>query len=253
LSLLLVAYILRDLLPVGVDWRDIYSPLSFWQPFADADFYNPPWLLVLIPHAWLPMRWGNALNALLNILVPCAVIIKLKGGWRAVALVFTSPFYFQLIATNNVDWVPLLAFLVPAQWSLPFLLCKPQAIGGAALLFVRRTRGLALLPALAVFGFAAILWPAWWTALRVPPLDVVINVAPFPLLVPLGLYALYRAWQTDDETLAAAATPLLVPYVAPYALTATMTVLAARHPRLAAIVWVVMWWQVGIVVRQMLF
>jgi hypothetical protein len=253
LALAAAAYALRGLLPIGVDWREIYAGLSFWWPYAAADFFNPPWLLVLLPHAWLPLSWGNALNFLLNVAVPCAVIFKFKGGWKAIALVFTSPFYIQLIATNNVDWVPLLAFLVPAQWSLPLLLTKPQAVGGAALVYLRRSRGRALLPALGVIGFSAILWPGWWTALRLPPLDAAFNIAPFPLLAPLGLYALYRAWHSDDETLAAAATPLLVPYVAPYALTATMTVLSCRHPRLAAIIWLVMWWHVGIAVRVMLF
>jgi hypothetical protein len=259
-ALFVVGYALRDLLPAGVDWRNIYAGLSFWHPYEhnltadpNAGFYNPPWLLVLLPHARLELGWGNAVNFLLNLLVPFAVIVKFKGGWKAVALVFTSPFYLQLVATNNVDWVPLLAFLAPAQWSLPFLMCKPQAVGGAALIYLKRTRGRAALPALAVLALAALLWPGWWWALSGLPLDVVINIAPFPLLVPLGLYALYRAWHADDETLAAAATPLLVPYIAPYAMTATMTVLAARHPRLAGIVWLVMWWHVGIVVRTMLF
>jgi hypothetical protein len=42
---------------------------------------------------------------------------------------------------------------------------------------------------------------------------------------------LYRAIRTDDELIAAAATPFLVPYIAPYSLSGLMAMLGGKYKR----------------------
>ena len=52
---------------------------------------------------------------------------------------------------------------------------------------------------------------------------------------------LYRALRSDDEVLAAAATPLLTPFVAPYSLAALLTPVACKHRREAFFAYVGFW------------
>jgi hypothetical protein len=63
----------------------------------------------------------------------------------ALALTLTSPVFFDLARTNNVDWIPLLGFVIGSMWGLPLPAAKPQAPGGAADAF--RPPGVARLPA----------------------------------------------------------------------------------------------------------
>ena len=81
-------------------------------------------------------------------------------------------------------------------------------------------------------------------------MDAVVNIAPFPLMIPLGLYLLWRAWKEDDEVLAASATPFLVPYMTFYAASANMVLIASRYQKIAWFIWLGMWAIVGVAVRS---
>lgn len=263
-AIVALGYVLAPFIPLGQDWRATFHGLNLQWPYAHnatairaAAFFNPPWLVLFIPHSQLDMAWGNAINFLLNLIVPMLVIARMGGGYRAMVLVFFSPFYMQTVAVNNVDWVPLLAFLVPPQLALLCLACKPQAVGGAALIILRQSvrekRWSVWWVPLVGVALSLLIWPGWPLALLAPDMDAAFNISPFPVLVPLGLWLLWRAWQEDDMVIAASATPLLVPFVTLYSLTTLMTVLVCRYPRMAFIVWVVGWLHAGIVVRQFLF
>jgi hypothetical protein len=134
--LLLVVFLalLQLMYPIGMDWRDTFSKVDeLWRaPHVLGGFTSPPRLVALLPHAWLPTNWGNTDNFTLNVLMILAVIRRFKGGWPALLLVFTSPPFFDLARTNNIDWIPLLSVLLPPMWGLPLLAVKPQAIGGIA-------------------------------------------------------------------------------------------------------------------------
>lgn len=262
---------LRNVVPLGADWQLVFHGLPIQNPYAFnetrppyARVSYPPWAILFIPHAQLAIHTGNIINYLLNLIVPMAVAVRLTGTlapeserrkrlYIALFLIFSSPFFLQLMATNNVDWIPLLAFLAPETLSGIILTCKPQAVGGAYLIFVKRTRGIALIPLAIVIALSFVIWPGWTGQIRMPDMDAAVNVAPFPLMIPLGLYLLWRGWREDDEVLAASATPFLVPYMTPYAATANMVLLAARYQKIAFVIWIVMWVLVGVSVRGVLF
>jgi len=67
------------------------------------------------------------------------------------------------------------------------------------------------------------------------------NIAPFPWLIPIGLWLIYEAWKREDELIAVFATFCLVPYFAIYSLTIFFAMLTARTPRLSVIAWIVLW------------
>jgi hypothetical protein len=52
---------------------------------------------------------------------------------------------------------------------------------------------------------------------------------------------LYRAYKADDEILAAAATPFLTPYIAPYSVTIVLALVGSKYRREAFFVYVGFW------------
>jgi len=157
-------------------------------------------------------------------------------------LVFTSLPFFNLVWTNNVDWIAMLALLVPAMLGLPLLAAKPQAIGGVSVIWWKRsTNKIRLLtPLIVVVILSFLIWGLW--PLRMKPVhETAWNFAPWPFLIPLGLYMLYRAYRSDDAFLAAAATPFLVPYIGPQSVAGLIAFSGSKYRREALMVYIVFW------------
>ena len=234
-------------LPPGVDWYDgtglaIRTPL---HPYQIESFHYPPWFaLFLSPLGLLPSRLGQAINAYLNLSVAMLVVFTRRGKPLALALVGTSLPMAALLLNANVEWVPMLAFLLPPAWGLPLLATKPQSGGLAALLWLKqeKNRTRLLLPAVGVGLLSLAIW-GWWlpTAIGGRPLTQEANAAPWPWAIPLGLALLVLAWRREDELLAVGATLCLVPYYVIHSATLGFALLAARYPRLAAAVWLALW------------
>ncbi|RMG90158.1 MAG: hypothetical protein D6706_20100 [Chloroflexi bacterium] len=219
--------------PPGVDWEVTYSQLSLSDPYSVDSFMNPPFTVLFLPHAWLPLRIGNAINLLLNIVVIFYAVHKMGGGWIALGLVFTSPVFFDLCRTNNIDWLPLLGLTIGPPLGPLLLICKPQSLGGALLILVKRNWRVMLIPAGAIL-LSFTLWGFWPEQVAgLTPVNEVFNFSVLPIGIPYGIYLLWRAWHTDDEYLAAVSTPLLVPYITPYSLVSVLCVLASKYPKAA--------------------
>lgn len=240
----IVLYFLQLYYPPAVDWEYSFSPLSeHWRnPYVIRTFTMPPWVTFLVPHAWLPLSWGNAINLSLNITVILALVRRYNGGWQTLLLVFTSPPFFDLARTNNIDWIPMLAFLIPPAWGLPLLAIKPQSMGASALIWWKREkfRWQMLLPLVLVLGISLFVWGNWIVELGLID-NIVWNFAPWPLGIPLGVYMLVRAYKKDDVILAAVATPFLVPYIAPYSITALFALAGGKYRREVFIVYIAFW------------
>jgi hypothetical protein len=243
-------YVLRLYYPIGVDWEATFYPAARnWRdPYSIGwTFSNPPWIVLLLPHALLGLEWSNAINLCLNIAVTGAVIWRYKGGWQAVLLAFTSPVFIDLARTNNVDWIPLLAFLVPPMWGLPLLALKPLTLGAAPLIWWKRQRFSPLMfaPLAVIIGLSVMVWGTHWLLpLSGAPTSRISwpgNFAPWPIGIPLGLYMLWRAYRAEDEILAAAATPFLTPYFASYSIAPLMALLACKYRREAFYAYVGLW------------
>lgn len=240
--LVVLAALIRDSYPIGVDWEYTFSQVSeFWQaPYAIPTFTNPPWVILLLPHAWLPLSWGNALNFLLNVTLLILVINRYGGTWHTYLMVFTSPFFFDLARTNNIEWIPLSGLLLPHTFGIPLLLIKPQAMGGIMLIWIKNEGVKILIPSAVLIALSFVMWGPWFLELSLPE-NVTWNFSMWPVGIPLGLYMLYRAYKTDEELLAAAATPFLVPYVAPYSLVGLMALLGGKYKREVFYVYVGIW------------
>lgn len=240
--------------PVGVDWQYTFGHLwDHWHdPYAVHGLLNPAWVMLYLPHSLLPLRVGNAVNLLLNVSIPGAVIYKYwgKDGPRVViplwVMLYTFPPFLDLIRTNNIEWVPLLALLLPDSWLIATLAVKPQSIGGAALIRWK-TRGFdwrLLIPTITLLIVSIILWGLWFTRLDWNAAEgawAVANFSPFPYFAPLGVWMLWKAYRTNDEVLGGVATPLLVPYFAGYGIFPVLVLIATKYKREAFYLWVGLW------------
>lgn len=178
------------------------------------------------------MKTGNAVNLCLNIIFLSLAIRRFGGGWATLLLTFTSPFFFDLARTNNIDWIPTLAILLPPMWGLLLLAVKPQSVGGIALIWWKRHHfSLRLfIPLLVVVALSLAVWGLWFFKIQNPS-NQPYNFAPWPVGIPVGLYLLHKAYRSDDEVLAAAATPFMTPYIAPYSFTLILALLGGKYQR----------------------
>lgn len=241
-------------LPIGYDWKQTFSllPGNLLKPYKVPGFTNPPWVVILIPYIFLPCRLSNAINVTLNVTMIILIVDKVKGGKLGLFLSLTNPFFLYLIITSNIDWIPMLAFLVPSWLGLPLLLSKPQAFGGLVLYWLKNknSRLPVILIGLGLVGISLLVWPNWFLYLNGGINHMVWNFAPWPLLIPLGIYFLWKAYKEGDEVLAIAATPFLVPYVAPYSLSGVFACLTGKYKRMAIFIYIVIWWYAVVELRK---
>jgi len=213
-------------LPPGIDWRDTFRPaareLFFGRnPYKIVGFYYPTWsLLPLIPLAVLPEQVGRAVLLAISMFAFGFTAYRLGARPVALSAFMLSPPVIHCLLNANIDWMPLVGFVLPPQIGLFLVVIKPQ-VGSAVALFwfvqawrkgglweVVRVFGPAtagLLLSFAVFG----LWPLrfertlgfWW------------NASLWPASIPVGLALLVAAIRKRKAEYAMAAAPCLSPYV----------------------------------------
>ena len=224
--------ILRNYYPIGVDWEYTYNRLSLTDPYSIKSFINPPFTILFLPHSFLPIRLGNTINIILNISVVLFAVRKLGGDWKSIGLIFTSPVFFDLCRTNNIEWLPLLGLTIGPNLGSVFLICKPQSLGFALIIWAKRNWKILLLPT-GVVLLSFVVWGFWPLDVAFSPINKSFNFSVLPIGLPYGVYLLWRAWKEDDEYLAAVSTPFFVPYIAPYSFVGILTVLACKYPKAA--------------------
>lgn len=226
-----LALLAAPFLPVGVDWVFVQRPaalavLSWTSPYEvapDAPYAGAPWgLWVLLPLAILPAHIGRA--ALLFIGLGAFALAAHRLGARplVVAAFLLSPPVLHCLLNSNLDWMPLLGFVLPPQIGLFLLAVKPQMGSVVALLWLfqawrtggwRETaRVFAPVTAALVFSFWLYgFWPA--IALRIASVSQGWNASLWPASIPVGLGLAVAALRKREVRYAIAASPCLSPYV----------------------------------------
>ena len=218
-------------LPLGVDWHLTLRPstlalLTSTSPYQAAPatpFAGAPWgLWLLLPLALLPEAVGRAVLLFIS-LGAFAFSAQRLGARPWVAAVFLlSPPVLHCLLNANVDWMPLLGFVLPAPIGLFFLAVKPQMGSVVAVFWLveawRRggwreelkvfgpvTAALAL--SLVIYG----LWPL--NALHIFDSSQTWNASLWPASIPVGLALAWAALRKREIRFAMAASPCLSPYV----------------------------------------
>lgn len=116
----------------ALDWIENYGPaaLAVWNggsPYDVPVFFAAPWAVFpLIPFALMPYAFGRWCIFILGV---CAfALIAYRMGAKPLTLAFFLLSYPVLadLANGNIEWMPMLGFILPPQIGLIFVLIKPQ-------------------------------------------------------------------------------------------------------------------------------
>lgn len=125
-------WLAAEFLPPGIDWRDTYRPAALallrgQSPYSVDIFFAPPWALIpLLPFAMLPESIGRAVLFLLALVCYAYTAFRLEARPPALAAFLASPVVMHGLLNSNIEWLPLLGFVLPPQIGLVFVTIKPQ-------------------------------------------------------------------------------------------------------------------------------
>ena len=233
LATILIAWQLAQILPTGIDWQQTYRPaarrlLTGKNPYTEpavpeTPFVAAPWSLIpLLPFAVLPEQLGNACLFLLAIFIFAMSVKKLGGNIFAIVIFILTPPVITSLLYSNIEWMPLIGFVLPPQIGLFFISTKPQT-GFAVAIFwlyqawrqggvkeVVRVFG----PFLAVLGLSFLIF-GFWPATSYGVINVAgdLNASLWPASIPIGLGLLVASLRKRDIGYAMGASPCLSPYV----------------------------------------
>jgi hypothetical protein len=234
-------------IPFATDWEVYFRPIT--QGWLDgsltlyrdtASFWNPPWLLWLLPPlAYWPAWLGRGILMVATIFT----MLRLARQYRAWWLVFISPLLIDPIHDGQIDVIVLLGIaLAWAATDRPLLMgialtlmaAKPQACFLVAfwLWLHHPQRGRALLVPAAVFIASLVIhgwdWPLRWASGSSAALlvSIVHNASPWhsiglwmlPVALVLGVWALRLPRSRRNLGALVAANALITPYLASYSL-----------------------------------
>lgn len=215
-------------LPTGIDWRDTYRPaalalLSGKSPYSVDIFFAAPWtLLPLLPFAVLPENVGRGCLFLLGIVSFAFTAYRLGAKPLSLVAFLLSPPVAHCLLNSNIEWLPLLGFILPPQIGLFFVAIKPQTGIGVSIFWLIESwrRGgiketihvfgpvsLALLISFILFG----LWPLRFNDTMT--LTRAYNASLWPNSIPVGLVLLVASIHRRNIKYAIASSPCLSPYV----------------------------------------
>lgn len=249
LLLILVVRLLYDYLPVGQDWIEHYRPAALamlheQSPYDLRGFNHAPWtLLPLIPFALLPFQVGRVGYFILSFTCFALVAHMMKAKPVSVVIFLTSFPVVACLYEGGIEWLAMLAFVMPPSFCFIFAAMMPQVgigislfwlvfaweFGGLRFVLRHVTPVLILLVAsFALYGF----WPLSFFEVG----ESFYNVALFPYLIPLGAYLIL----TRQYRPSAAASPFLSPHFTMSTLAVPMVALFSKPKYLAmasAVTW----------------
>jgi hypothetical protein len=228
----LLSLTVAQLLPRGIDWYMTFRPATlaflsgqspYDSPALQAPMPGAPWsLLPLLPLAVLPEQIGRGFLLILSLAAFAYAAFRLGAKPVALAAFILSPPVLHCLLNANLDWMPVLGFVLPPAVGLFFLAVKPQMGSIVALFwFVEAWRRGGWKEAARVFGpvsaaFALSLiaygfWPV--NMLRAAEYTLWWNASLWPASIPVGLGLAVAALRRRNVRFAMAASPCLSPHV----------------------------------------
>lgn len=210
----------------AVDWKgcirsDILKLLSGRSPYKEGCGLNPPWTYVLLaPVALLSPELGAAVMFALTYMVYIFVLLRMGAKPLAAIAIVGSSFVFINARNGNIDFLPVLGFVLPPQFALLFLAIKPQVGAGLAVFYMieaYRKGGLSgfgklIAPVTSMYLLSFVIFGLYPIKLiRMP--DDPYNASLFPYSLIFGIPLLVYALRSRQKLLSISATPLLAPYI----------------------------------------
>lgn len=240
-----------------MDWQLVYRPaickmLNGENPYIlpAMQFYNPPWVLVLMaPFSLLPLPYDIALIWTVGLAAFLYIAYRMGASPLNIILFMTSVPVIRCMAYGQIDWLALMGLFLPLPVGLFLLVIKPQV--GLAIVAYRlvrevRQRGLArvitallpvtlaLLLSFAIYG----LWPLNWIDLaRAERTDASF----WPWSIVFGFAGLVFALARDDERWAIRAAPCFSEHVWIHSWAGPLATLLDRPWWQIAVLWAGLW------------
>lgn len=225
------------------------------DPYVMPGFVYPPWVAVLLfPFSWMPVALAVLIQLELYFLFLTLIIFRFGGDLRGGLLTLTSYMVFDLSMETSIDWVPYAGLLVPAFFSGPLLLTKPQIALGAWIGYRPSQLIRALLGTILILLISYLIWGFWlpdmWEAVQKYTLPdayygqfnlAPITLLPMPLSILIGLGLAGRAFWRKDVILGIFAWLFFVPYIPFYSLILYFALMTIRLPLLAKIIYGCTW------------
>lgn len=228
-------------LPAGKDWERTFRPaavelLAGRNPYDRTGLKNPVWLLLpILPLAVLPSNIGRSAFLLMSLAGFAYAAYRLKARPASMAAFLASPVVLHCLLNANVDWIPILGFVLPPQIGLFFVVTKPQVgLGVAVFWFVEAWRQGGWQQVLKIF------WPVtlatgvmflvfgFWPTRFADTADYWWNASLWPYTIPVGLGLLAGALRTRNMRYAMGAAPCLSPFLTFHSWSAALIAIIAN-------------------------
>jgi hypothetical protein len=241
-----------NIIPVWYDQEHFFTVAArhMSNPYVLEYFSTPPWSTILLaPLSVIPLELAVLLQLGLEFALLTILIVRYGGGRRNVLIMLTSYLAFDTSLEVNIDWIPILGMLLPVQWSMPFILLKPQVGLGYYLGCQPRDVMRAMIPAAVVVALSFLFW-GWWPAEVLRHMQRLtnwtFNMAPMVHISPvisllIGGAIAYQAVRRRDITIGMIAWLFFIPYIPLYSFLIVFSLVTVRWPRVALLISVVMW------------
>ena len=218
--------IIAKYIPRGIDWFETFrvagqAVYNGKDPYSVEGFRYPPWaVLVTLPFAWMPERIGRAAFLLTSLLAFAYVPFKLGAKPLAFMAFILSPPVLHCLLNANIDWLPVLGFVLPPPIGIFFVVIKPQVGICVAIFWVIQLlrvkqwkKAFYLLCPISIAYLLSFILFGFWPIRFVEPVSFWWNASLWPASIPVGLVLITAAIRRNNIKPAMAASPCFSPYV----------------------------------------
>lgn len=244
---------------LGYDWIHTYRPAALAMargesPYTVDIYYAAPWaLLPLIPIALLPEQAGVICIFLLGLSAFAYIAYKLGAKPVSMIIFLLSASVVGCLLWGNIEWMPLLAIVLPAPIGLIFALIKPQVGIGIVIYWffkILKAEGIksvikTFIPVSIVTLLSFLIYGLWPLRFQ-QTLDLSNNSALdynstiWPQGAFIGIWLIYKSIKNHKIETATAASPFLSPYTLQYTWVAVL-VPAINKPMELLIISIGLW------------
>jgi hypothetical protein len=220
-------------LPPAIDWSSTYRPAAqailhlrnpYQMPeYQTTPFVAAPWgVIPLLPMAIFPEPVGRVLLFVVSLAALMYASWKLGATPLGSGAFLFSPPVVHCLLNGNIEWIPILGFVLPPRFGLFLVSVKPQTGFAIALFWLYEAwvtggwrRVVHIFWPISVTIAASFLLFGLWPLSSTSAFSIAqgFNASLWPLSIPIGLALIVTSIRKRKANFAMGASPFLSPYV----------------------------------------